>query len=219
LHIIKNNIQLTDKQLGALTTSLGIIGKTIAGPLIVGIIALGIAGEVSSIGLLAIGGAALLLGAGIGLAALGVSKLVEGFASLDKVDLTKASEGISSIALSSLMLANPASIIGLSSLEETLEDISGYDFTNIIPLQNLHFVDKDIENLKKMEDFLSKINAIDTAKLASLQGLFANANFKFTLDGDAVLKNTINVDIAGDKLTELIDQRVKIVSRRGNSPI
>jgi hypothetical protein len=70
-----------------------------------------------------------------------------------------------------------------------------------------------------MEDFLSKINAIDTAKLASLQGLFANANFKFTLDGDAVLKNTINVDIAGDKLTELIDQRVKIVSRRGNSPI
>jgi hypothetical protein len=183
-----------------------------------GILAVGVAGSTGAIGLLAVGAASLMLGGGISLAAQGVGKLVEGFASLDKVDLTKASEGISSIALSSLMLANPASIIGLSSLEETLEDISGYDFNNIVPLQNLHFVDKDIENLKKMEDFLAKINSIDTSKLNSLQGLFANANFKFTLDGDAILKNTINVDINRDKLTEIIDQRVKIVQRKGNSP-
>jgi len=210
--------KLTGEQLTTLQNALTTIGSTMLIGLAAGILAVGVAGQTGAIGLLAVGAAGLMLGAGIGLAALGVSKLVEGFASLDKVDLTKASEGISSIATSSLLLATPASIIGLSSVEETLEDISGYNFNNIIPLQNLHFVDKDIENLKKMEDFLTKINSIDTAKLASLQGLFSNANFKFTLDGDAVLKNTINVDINRDKLTEIIDQRVKIVSRKGNSP-
>jgi hypothetical protein len=210
--------KLTGPQLGALQTSLGIIGATIAGPLIAGIIALGIAGEVSAVGILAIGAAALMLGAGIGIAALGVSKMAEGFAGLDKVDLSKVGSGMMSIAGASLMLANPASILGLSSLEETLEDIAELNFNNVIPLQNLHFEEKEIQNLKKMEDFLTKINSIDTSKLTSLQGLFANANFKFTLDGEAVLKNVVNVDIAGDKLTEHIDQRVRIVQRKGNSP-
>jgi hypothetical protein len=141
------------------------------------------------------------------------------FLTLDKVDLTKIGLGIAAIAGAAYLMSSPIAMLGLGAVGLALAGISALDFNNIIPLQNLHFVEKDIENLKKMEDFLSKINAIYKAKLASLQGLFANANFKFTLDGDAVLKNTINVDIAGDKLTELIDQRVKIVSRRGNSPI
>jgi hypothetical protein len=210
--------KLTGPQLAALQNMFKTIGSTMLMGLAAGILAVGVAGEAGAIGLLAVGAAGLMLGAGIGLAALGIGKMAEGFATLDKVDLSKVGLGMMSIASAVLMLANPLGVAGLASMGLALAGVSALDFDNIKPLENLHFVDKDIENIKKMEDFLSKINAIDTAKLSSLQGLFANANFKFTLDGDAVLKNTINVDIAGDKLTELIDKRVKIVSRKGNSP-
>ena len=76
----------------------------------------------------------------------------------------------------------------------------------------------DIKNIREVAALLAQISSVDTAKLNALQNLFANANFKFTLDGDAVLKSTINVDINRDKLTEIIDQRVRIVQRKGNSP-
>ena len=210
--------KLTGPQLTALTTSLITIGATIGGPLIVGIIALGIAGEVSALGILAIGAAALMLGAGIGLAALGVGEMAKGFSTLGNVDLTKVGLGMLGIAGAALMLANPLSMYGLGAIGIALAGISALDFNNVMPLQNLHFVDKDIENIKTITDLLNKINSIDTSKLDSLGKLFSSTSFKFTLDGDAVLKNTINIDVAGEKFTKMIDERVKVVTRRQNSP-
>jgi hypothetical protein len=210
--------KLTDTQLTALTTSLITIGATIAGPLIAGIIALGIAGEVSAPGILAIGGAALMLGAGIGLAALGVGEMAKGFSTLGNVDLTKVGLGMMGIAGAALMLANPIAMLGLASIGVALAGISALNFDNVIPLQNLHFVDKDIENIKTITDLLNKISSIDTSKLDSLGKLFSNANLKFTLDGDAKLLSTVNVDFGVEKITKLIDERIKVVTRRQNSP-
>jgi hypothetical protein len=210
--------KLTGDQLNTLLGSIFLLGAALTGTLIGGIYMLGTATTATSYGLLSFGAAALMVGTGIGLAALGIGKMAEGFASLDKVDLSKVGSGMMGIASAALLLANPASMIGLGGIGIALAGISALDFENIKPLENLHFEDKEVQNLKKMEDFLTKINSIDTAKLASLQGLFANANFKFTLDGDAVLKNTIVVDILNEKLTKHIDQRVRIVSRKGNSP-
>jgi hypothetical protein len=85
-------------------------------------------------------------------------------------------------------------------------------------LQNLHFVDKDIQNIKTITDLLNKISSIDTSKLDSLGKLFSNANLKFTLDGDAKLLSTVNVDFGVEKITKLIDERIKVVTRRQNSP-
>jgi hypothetical protein len=210
--------KLTGDQLTTLQNALTSIGSTMLMALAAGILAVGIAGEAGAIGLLAVGAAALMLGAGIGLAALGVGEMAKGFATIGNVDLTKIGSGLMSIAGASLLLANPLSIVGLSSLEESLDDIAGLNFSNVIPLQNLHFVDKDIENIKTITDLLNKISSIDTSKLDSLGKLFSSTSFKFTLDGDAVLKNTINIDVAGEKFTKMIDERVKVVTRRQNSP-
>jgi hypothetical protein len=210
--------KLTGPQLTALTDSLKTLGFILAGPLVVGVLALGAATEATALGLLAFGAAALMLGAGIGLAALGIGEMAKGFASLDKVDLTNIGLGMLGIAGAALMLANPLSLYGLGAVGLALAGISALNFDNVIPLQNLHFVDKDIQNIKTITDLLNKINSIDISKLDSLGKLFSNANLKFTLDGDAVLKNVINVDIAGDKFTKMIDERVKVVTRRQNSP-
>jgi hypothetical protein len=67
-------------------------------------------------------------------------------------------------------------------------------------------------------DLLNKISSIDTSKLDSLGKLFADTSFKFTLDGDAILKSTVNIDVAGDKFVKMIDERIKVVTRRQNSP-
>jgi hypothetical protein len=210
--------KLTGEQLNTLLISIGLLGATLAGTLIGGIYALGAATTVTSYGLLAFGAAALMVGAGIGLAAMGIGKMAEGFGSLDKVDLTKVGLGMMGIAGAALMLSNPLSVLGLASIGVALAGISALNFDNVIPLQNLHFVDKDIQNIKTVTDLLNKISSIDTSKLDSLGKLFSNTSFKFTLDGDAVLKNVINVDIAGDKFTKMIDERVKVVTRRQNSP-
>jgi hypothetical protein len=210
--------KLTGDQLNTLLISIGLLGATLAGTLIGGIYALGAATTVTAGGLLAFGAAALMVGLGIGIAAAGIGEMAEGFASLDKVDLTKVGSGMLGIAGAALMLANPLSMLGLASIGVALAGISALNFDNVIPLQNLHFVDKDIENIKTITDLLNKISSIDTSKLDSLGKLFSNTSFKFTLDGDAVLKNTINVDVAGDKFVKMIDERIKVVTRRQNSP-
>jgi hypothetical protein len=73
-----------------------------------------------------------------------------------------------------------------------------------------------------MSTLLTQINSIDISKINSLEKLFANASFKVTLDGDAKLLSTVNVDFGGqfgDKLTKIIDERVKVVSRKQNAPV
>jgi hypothetical protein len=210
--------KLAGEQLTTLTNSLALIGGTMLLGLAAGILAVGIAGEAGAIGLLAVGAAALMLGGGIGLAAWGIGEMAKGFSTLGNVDLTKVGLGMLGIAGAALMLANPLSMYGLGAIGIALAGISALDFNNVMPLQNLHFVDKDIENIKTITDLLNKISSIDTSKLDSLGKLFSNTSFKFTLDGDAVLKNTINIDVAGEKFTKMIDERVKVVTRRQNSP-
>jgi hypothetical protein len=144
--------------------------------------------------------------------------MAKGFATIGNVDLTKIGSGMMDIATGALLLAHPLSILGLSSLEESLDDIAGLNFSNVIPLQNLKFIDKDIKNMREMAALVAQIGAVDTSKLNALEKLFANASFKVQLDGDAVLKSTINVDVAGDKFTKMIDERIKIMTRKQNQP-
>jgi hypothetical protein len=210
--------KLTGPQLTTLQNALTSIGSTMLMALAAGILAVGIAGQTGAIGLLAVGGAALMVGAGIGLAAMGVGEMAKGFATIGNVDLTKIGSGMMDIATGALLLAHPLSILGLSSLEESLDDIAGLNFSNVIPLQNLKFIDKDIKNMREMAALVAQIGAVDTSKLNALEKLFANASFKVQLDGDAVLKSTINVDVAGDKFTKMIDERIKIMTRKQNQP-
>jgi len=210
--------KLTDTQLTALTTSLITLGATLAGPLVVGVLALGAATKATALGLLAFGAAAVGVGFGIKLAAEGIGEMAKGFASLGNIDLTNIGLGMMGIAGAAYMLSNPLSVLGLASIGLALAGITALDFSNVVPLQNLKFVDKDIKNMREMAALVAQIGAIDISKLNALEKLFANASFKVQLDGDAVLKSTINVDVAGDKFIKMVDERIKIMTRKQNQP-
>lgn len=210
--------KLTGPQLGALQNMLKTIGSTMLIGLAAGILAVGVAGQTGAIGLLAVGAAALMLGAGIGLAAMGVGKMAEGFGTLDKVDLSKVGSGLSSIALASLALANPLSMLGLSSIEESLEDITKLNFNNVIPLQNLKFIDKDVERMKQMAALLAQINAIDTSKLSALGKLFSEGTMKVQLEGTPVIQIENKIDVDGQIFYKKVEKAVPIIIKKGFDP-
>jgi len=128
------------------------------------------------------------------------------------VTMIGAGVGIAAAGIGELVKAFNTDTMNFSGLE-------GVDFNNMDKLKVLqNFKQSDVDRMNEMFDVLNKINSIDTSKINSLEKLFANASFKVTLDGDAVLKNTINIDIAGEKITKLIDERVKVVTRKQNAP-
>jgi hypothetical protein len=210
--------KLTGPQLTTLQNALTSIGSTMLMALAAGILAVGIAGQTGAIGLLAVGGAVALVGAGIGLAALGIGEMAKGFATIGNVDLTKIGSGMMSIAGASLLLANPMSMLGLSSLEESLDDIAGLNFSNVIPLQNLKFIDSDIKNMKMMVDLLNTISSIDTSKLDALGKLFSEGTMKVELVGTPTINNMITVDVDGEKFYKKVRQMIPIQSKKGVQP-
>ena len=152
------------------------------------LIGLAPAAGAAALSLLELGGAIALIGAGVGIAGYGLGKMFEGW-NTENINFTG------------------------------LEALSGVDFNNIDKLKVLQsFKESDVDRMQEMFDVLNQINSIDTSKLSALQSIFSNMSLKFTLDGDAVLKSTVNVDFGGqfgDKLTKFVDQRVPIAMKKG----
>jgi hypothetical protein len=103
-----------------------------------------------------------------------------------------------------------------------IEALGAVDFNNMDKLKVLqNFKQSDIDRMQEMFNVLNQINSIDTSKLSALQSLFSNMSLKFTLDGDAVLKSTVNVDFGkqfGDKLEKFVSERVPIEMKKGLGP-
>jgi hypothetical protein len=103
-----------------------------------------------------------------------------------------------------------------------IEALGAVDFNNMDKLKVLqNFKQSDIDRMQEMFNVLNQINSIDTSKLSALQSLFSNMSLKFTLDGDAVLKSTVNVDFGkefGAKLEKFVDERVPIAMNKGQGP-
>jgi hypothetical protein len=152
------------------------------------LIGLAPAAGAAAVTLLELGGAIALIGAGVGVAGYGLGKMFEG-------------------------------INNKSTSFTGLEALGNVDFNNIDKLKVLQdFKQSDIDKMEEMFNILNQINSIDTSKLSALQSIFSNMSLKFTLDGDAVLKSTVNVDFGGqfgDKLTKFVDQRVPIAMKKG----
>ena len=100
-----------------------------------------------------------------------------------------------------------------------IEALGAVDFNNMDKLKVLqNFKQSDVDRMQEMFNVLNQINSIDTSKLSALQSIFSNMSLKFTLDGDAVLKSTVNVDFGGqfgEKLTKFVDSRVPIAMKKG----
>jgi hypothetical protein len=207
---------LNDEQLHALTDSLNTLGLLLGGTLIAAVVTLGIAGSAGAVGLLAFGAAALMVGAGIGLAAMGIGEMVKGFATIGNVDLTDIGLGMMGIAGAALMLSNPLSVLGLASIGVALYGISKLDFSNIVPLQNLKFVDEDIKKLKELSAIITQISTLDLSKLNALSKIFTNGELKVKLDGNAVVRNELTITVDGDKFYKKVD---KIIDIKMGKPI
>jgi hypothetical protein len=103
---------------------------------------------------------------------------------------------------------------GLAAIGVALYGISKLDFNNVLPLQNLHFLDKDIQNMKEMANLLAQINAIDTSKLNALKNLFSDGSMKVQIAGNSMIRNEITLDVAGEKIFKRIERMIELKSRK-----
>jgi hypothetical protein len=155
-----------------------------------GIISLAPAAGAAAAPLIEFGAAVALIGAGIGIAGLGIAEVFKA--------INNSTENVNFTGL---------------------EALGGVDFNNMDKLKVLqNFKESDVDRMQEMFNVLNQINSIDTSKLSALQSIFSNMSLKFTLDGDAVLKSTVNVDFGGqfgEKLTKFVDSRVPIAMKKG----
>jgi hypothetical protein len=193
-----------------------LVGLAMAGVLAVGINAVGGAAgnPMVALGLAAIGVAAAGIGWGIGQAATGIGELVKSFGSLEQVNMLKIGGGIAAIAAAAYIMSSPLAMVGLGTIGVALGGISLLNFDNVLPLQNLHFIDKDIQNMKEMANLLAQINAIDTSKLNALKNLFSDGSMKVQIAGNSMIRNEITLDIAGEKIFKRIEKMVELKSRK-----
>ena len=140
--------------------------------------------------LLLLGAAAAAIGAGIGIAALGIAEIVKAF--------NNSTENINFTGL---------------------EALGNVDFKNIDKLNVLKsFKESDVERMQEMFDVLNQINSIDTSKLNQLQKLFTNSTLKVQLEGNPTINNNITVEVDGEKFYKKVEKMIPIVVRRGAMP-
>jgi hypothetical protein len=97
--------------------------------------------------------------------------------------------------------------------------LEGVDFENIDKLKVLqNFKQSDVDRMNEMFDVLNKINSIDTAKLDSLQKLFANSTLKVQLEGNPMINNNITVEVDGEKFYKRVEKMIPIVVKKGVMP-
>ena len=182
--------------LGILTGALVSLGVALANPYV----AAGLA--VFSLTLLAAGAAALMLGAGIGLAALGMSKFVASFKGIDPAALLAfgASMGIIVLAFAALTYSAPAAILAaaalavsfallsfsMSSVGESAKAMAEFNKT-LIQL-NFDPITKGYERVSELiEEIVDNVNNLSGAK-----GLVFTTMMVASTIGNAVGKTTPN---------------------------
>lgn len=128
----------------------------------------GVASSAASLGLLAFGGAVLMVGAGIGIAAAGIGYMGEGLAKLDGVNLDGVGLGMMGIGAAALMMGNPIGLIGVAAMTASVIAIGanasnlervGNAFANISAV--MKGSSSDLENVK------NTINSISSADMGS----------------------------------------------------
>lgn len=177
--------KLSTGQMVGVAVSLGILGGVM-----LGIVALAPALGAAAVPLIEFGAAIALIGAGIGVAGLGIAEIFKA--------INNSTENINFTGL---------------------EALGGVDFNNIDKLKVLqNFKQSDVDRMQEMFDVLNQINSIDTSKLNALQNLFANSTLKVQLEGNPTITNNITIDIEGDKIYKKIEKMIPIVIKKGTMP-
>jgi len=201
--------KLNSDQTNTLIATMVILGVTITGTVIGAIYALGSASLVASPALYELGGAVALIGGGIGIAAGGLGYMYSGLANLANV--------IPNTINSMTNLAN-IDVSKLAKVGKQLVSMSTVSVDNLLPLQNLKFVEQDIENMKQMAALLAQINSIDTSKLNAIGKLFSSGTMKVQLEGNPTIRIDNRIDVDGKVFYKKVEKAIPIIVKQGFDP-
>lgn len=178
-------------------------------------IALAIVGSTADVvweGLLAVGAASLLIGAGIGVAAWGIGKMSEGLGTLVEkskgagADFLDVSLGIAAIAASIATFSNPLTGLGMLAFSAAMVGIIGASAASAHVADSMTAMGVAIKGSK--DDFIAVQNAIESISKAKINsgGLFSElANLLKTplkvefADKTVSLNNNVTLNIDGSK--------------------
>jgi hypothetical protein len=211
------------KTLKSIVNSLGwfVVGGALAAA---GIMALGAAGTAGSIGLLALGAAALGIGAGIGLAAWGIGKMSEGLGKLIESSKGAGSSmidvGKGVAFLSAAMLGFTASGLGLFTFNRTLKSITnnadglervGNAFKNITTA--LVGNKEDYLAIQQAVESISKVNTKGGGMLADLANILTKPLKVEFSDSKVAVVSDITLNIDGQKFMQKVYRPVAAIQR------
>lgn len=186
------------------------------------IIAVGTAGTVSAVGLVALGVAAIGIGAGIGIAATGIGKMVGGFSELFKVasaeQLLAFAVGIAAVGASMYALS-AGSIVGLlagggtlgmlfliASQASVFKDI-GESFKNIGTVLNAN--PESLKQFKETLDSISNFKSNDS--LSQIKDLFSKP-LRVEFDKKSVAMNVdVSLKLDSDIVARSVAKKIVVI--------
>lgn len=194
------------------------------GVLTTGMVALGIAGSFAGPGLISAGIGIGLIGLGIGAASMGIGYMAEGFSKLADpkigVSMMGIAGGMTSIAASSAIFANPLTLAGLAGVSMFMNSVKGIDFggMNGAFSQANQFMQADDTNLKLLRETLNMLKSNDKNMFSELKGIIdkgievkmsskdvnLTTNITLTMDGDVIAKK---LNIGSRATMEIVNAR------------
>ncbi len=164
--------------------------------LTVGIYAIGTAGTVSAVGILAFGAAVALVGLGVGLAAAGIGLMAEGLTTMSTIDggllnfavgLAAVAAAIYAIGVALAVMGNPLAVTGLGVLAglAAVGTVVGFAISAIAKTFK-----KEKDNMEGMAEVMAAMGDVTADEVERIQTSFVG------------IKNAIN-DISGMKLAAL----------------
>jgi len=179
----------------------------------------GVASTAASLGLLAFGGAILMVGAGIGIAAAGIGYMGEGLSKMDGVDLSGMATGMLSIGAAGLMIGNPMGIIGMAAMTASVMAIGanadnmervGNAFANIGAVMS-----GSAGDMSGIKDTINSISSMDVGDMgiSSLVDVLSKPLMVQFADQEIGMVAHVDVTMDGDRLTKTITQRVPVFTK------
>ena len=204
-YLSSDNAKQATLTVTALGTTLGVLGGLM--------LAAGAIGGVAAEGMLVFGGSILMIGSGIGIAAWGMSKLVESFGDFgDELNknitgtlidnIFKLSAGVAGLGLSVATFANPVTLLGLLGFSSALSSINdNIDESKFNSLMNAG---------NSMDQFKNALNDLNESKINKLLELTKNLNnvnglASTLLKLNDVLSKTLKVEFKEDTVALNVD--------------
>ncbi len=150
------------------------------------ILAIGAAGMASATGLLAFGGAALMVGGAIAIGAAGIGYMANNLSKLNDpnigINLMSIGKGLGIMSASFL---NPLFPIGMASFALGMNSLRGLDLSSVASsFDGINtFLKSDLSNLQVLKDTLESLKSFDISGINKITEALSNIDLKVRMDG------------------------------------